>query len=532
MNDPINDHLRRLIRQIESGVGSETRESYNAQIKPAWRRDIFKWARERLKIRFVHWRSYGAEAYRDHVWDGTREPIVAAAYALADGQSVAISSATGIGKTYFAALVILWWLDCWYGSQAVTLAPKEDQLKKHVWKEIGRLWPFFQKLHPKAKLKTLEIVMQPDVADAAGARGPNDVPSGWGACGYAVGVDADEQVAGRARGFHNEHLLFVLEEMNAIHDAVSAAVELTCTAPHNLRLGLANPDHSEDGIARMSREPGVTAIRASALDHPNVVLADASKIPGGPSREVLERWREKWGDDSPLYQSRARGIAPGQSQHALIRREWLERCSQHPPERLAELSKGEGAMGLDLGASESGDEGAWCWGRGAVVTDLGSEPCPDPNVFARLHAWPLIESDVVPARRVGVDNVGVGVGAYAELKRLGANVTPLNGGEAFWEHCAENNEQFHNLRCQIWWQARVDLSRGAVAVPIDEELWNDLTTPTWWTRGGKIWVEAKEDYKKRLRRSPNRGDAFCYWNWIRQFEAGADFSFAHKPVPF
>jgi len=49
----------------------------------------------------------------------------------------------------------------------------------------------------------------------------------------------------------------------------------------------------------------------------------------------------------------------------------------------------------------------------------------------------------------------------------------------------------------------------------DEELFNDLTAVTWKTQGGKIIVESKEDIKKRLGHSPNKGDAAVYWNWVR-----------------
>jgi hypothetical protein len=76
-------------------------------------------------------------------------------------------------------------------------------------------------------------------------------------------------------------------------------------------------------------------------------------------------------------------------------------------------------------------------------------------------------------------------------------------------------ELFNNLRSQMWWQLRDDLQHGRVALVEDDELFNDLTSVTWKTQGGKIVVESKEDQKKRLGRSPNKGDAAVYWNWVR-----------------
>ena len=72
----------------------------------------------------------------------------------------------------------------------------------------------------------------------------------------------------------------------------------------------------------------------------------------------------------------------------------------------------------------------------------------------------------------------------------------------------------------MWWTLRQDLQRGLIGLPMDSELQSDLITPKWTTRNGKIVVEAKEDIRKRLGRSPNKGDAVVYWNWIRTYRSG------------
>jgi len=77
-------------------------------------------------------------------------------------------------------------------------------------------------------------------------------------------------------------------------------------------------------------------------------------------------------------------------------------------------------------------------------------------------------------------------------------------------------ERFDNLRSQVWWRMREDLRQGRVALPNDPELWQDLTSPTYTTTGGKIVVEEKKKIQARLRRSPNKGDAACYGNFVRR----------------
>jgi hypothetical protein len=77
----------------------------------------------------------------------------------------------------------------------------------------------------------------------------------------------------------------------------------------------------------------------------------------------------------------------------------------------------------------------------------------------------------------------------------------------------------------MYWQLREDLRNDPdISLPDDEELFADLVTPKWETKNGKIVVESKEDIKKRLGHSPNKGDAVVYWNWIRQKRKSGGFS--------
>lgn len=506
--DPIDAQLRRLIDLEERGAVAED-TTHRPKIKARWLKNPYAWARERLGINIKSWRAYNPQRYANHTWDGTREPLYTLAQAVAAGKHAAVASATGVGKTFNGALLVFWFLDCFEDSLVVTIAPKQEQLSLHIWKEIGRMWPKFQKLHPNATLDTLRIRMR---------KGRDD----WGAVGFVCGVASNEEVANRARGFHAEHMLMIFEETTGIDTAIQKAFEVTCTAPHNLRVYFGNPDHDQDPLAMVMRNPAVTPIRASALDHPNVVCDDHTLIPGGPSTTVLAQWRAdpNMGEDSPMYQSRARGIAPGQAADALIRADWIDACmSMTDDEKMACQRAGDGvpALGYDVAASANGDDAATVFGRGAMVIEIKARKCPDPGKDFRDHIHPMIVSGMIKkSARIGYDSVGVGIGAQTEAKRLGTPMTPLNGGARQWEQFLKNGEQFNNLRSQMYWQARTDIAHRRVSIPRDLELRADLCAPMWRTMNGKIIVESKESFRGRLGRSPNKGDAFVYWNWIRQ----------------
>lgn len=490
-----------------------------------YQQDPIAWAVERLGIpeRTLRWSlnaAYDAPdwahgGYRPACrWDGDADPLVKIAEALVRSESVAVESATGTGKTFYGAILVLWWLDVWRpttpdgpGGLVVTAAPKEKQLTLHIWKEIRALWSRFAALNPGAELNELRIRMRAERDD-------------WGAVGFVAGVGSAEESATKAQGFHAEHMLIVLEETPGIHPAIMTAFENTCTAPHNLRIGFGNPDHALDQLHLMAKSPGVTAVRISGYDHPNVVADDPSIVAGAVSRQTLERRHAKYGEEHRLVLSRSRGISPSEATDALIRMAWLRDAVERAEDLLLRnrLERtGRNAAGVDVANSETGDCASIAEGRGAVCYGVASFACPDANAFARTHVARLVGPSLASAH-IGIDGVGVGAGAVNEMRRLKKPVTALGGADKpVFEPGRE--EEFKNLRSQMYWTAARELAEGEVAIlAADEELFADLVTPKYTTRNGKIVVESKEDLKKRLpgQRSPDKGDAYVYWNWMRK----------------
>ena len=438
------------------------------------------------------------EGYRDHVWDGDIDPLQLMLDCLVSGENVGIESGTGTNKTFMAAAILLWFLACFPNSNVITIAPREKQLKLHLWKEVNKFWPRFEVLFPNAQKLGLQIRMR-----------PND--ESWTAIGIAVGVGADEEAATKAQGFHAEHMLFITEETPGIVSPIMVAIENTCTAPHNLHLALGNPDHQQDELHKFCEKTTTVHVRISALDHPNVVLDDPSFIAGACSVKSVNARETNYGADSRLYLSRVRGMCPAESTEAVIRWSWCTAARDRDPNRVV---KGFDALGVDVANSQNGDKGAVAHGSGAELHEVISVACPDANLFASQTVVPMMRGNRVDEKSVGIDSIGVGAGAVNELLRLGyLGITKLAGSAA--PDASEEEEVFGNLRSQMWWQMRLDLQHGMVVFPDDPELFQDLTTPRLFTRSGRIYIESKDELKKRLKRSPDKGDAAVYWNWVR-----------------
>ena len=512
-------------RIVDEQQQHKSREEWQREreLRNFYQQHPIDWIVDKLGIKREHIDWEILPEYKNHVWDGTRNPFKTIAESLVNNQWVAVEGATGVSKTFLAACFVLWFFENFENALVITTAPKEEQLKLHIWKEIGKLHPKYG----KGYLNSLQLRM-------------NDGKEDWTIIGFTAGVKAAEidQSATKAQGFHAEHMLVVFEETPGISQAIITAFQNTSVAPHNLIMALGNPDNQFDTLHRFSQLSRVKAVRISGLDHPNVVLKNPSFIPGAQTEQGLKDMLERYNNnpEHPLYKSRSRGISPTQSKEALIRYEWLlaavERRKKFEDENgIVDISKVKGrkARGVDVANSDDGDEAAIARGKGNVLIEVESFPCPDANALGtKIHHEMLAEK--IADQDVGVDGVGVGAGTVNELKRLKRNVVNIISSEKQLdiqegkedqddeEEKIDPVELYNNLRSQMWWQFAKDL-KSALCIPNDPQLIADLLSVKYKIQNGKIVVESKEILKKTLGRSPNKGDAAVYWNWVRSMRS-------------
>lgn len=479
-------------------------ESYKEQLDH-YRNNPLDYFVERLGVRAetIDWSLN--PGYREHVWDGTENPFMKMLNGLINYSWVGIESGKGTGKTFIAACVVLWFLECFENSIVVTTAPKKEQLTLHVWKEMGELFKKFG----KGYLDTLTLRMRIDEHGKKSYK--------WSAVGFVAGVDASEaeKSAKKAQGFHAEHMLIILEETPGVSQAIITAFEDTSTAKHNLILALGNPDNQFDTLHRFCSQDNVMHIRISCLDHPNVVTGNGSLIPGACTTESNERKLKRHGRDGDLYLGAVRGLSPGQSADSLIKMKWCIASRDETDRKREELLKGKAALGVDVANSINGDKAAIARGKGAVLLVVEDFQCANANKLGTRDVFRTMKEHDVEEDYVGVDRVGVGAGTVNALADIDIDVQALGGADSPVKIKGQE-EEFNNLRSQMWWELREDLRLGQIILTNDEDLFADLVAPNWQTKRGKITVEGKEDFKKRLGRSPNKGDAVVYWNWARK----------------
>lgn len=518
-----------------------------------------QWYVERFggKVTDLKWSDW--PGYENHEWDGTPDPFYTTFKSLANWTNVGIESATSTGKTFMAARVAYWFLDTFPDSLVVTTAPKEMQLRAILWAEMSACFARFRKLRPRAEMFDLRVLPDGTKVKYGKNLGNDDdeFKDMHQALGVVAGVRAGEESATKMQGFHRKYMLFIIEEAAGVPLPVLTAIKNTCTGDYNVIMAIGNPDSVTDSLHQFCEGGNVQHVRISAYDHPNIVLG-RTVVDGAVSNKSIEIRRVEYGEESNFFRSRVRGIAPEQSTDSLIMMKWIMQCCRFHPSfdrsRFKEDTFSRPAVGVDVANSLSGDAACLAWGVDNQLKELHEFQCPNATHLAdnlvkddnqliaegkQNYATKKLTDFGVTADHVGVDGVGVGVATVNQFSELGYTVVSLMGGQD--ETAIPKDKEgkplykFANMRAQMWFQARIDLqncdlSIDIVARPILMQLAKELTMVRYKVNDGHIIIEKKEDIKERLGgKSPNMGDAFVYWNWVRKKRSGM---FDEMPVGY
>ena len=118
--------------------------------------------------------------------------------------------------------------------------------------------------------------------------------------------------------------------------------------------------------------------------------------------------------------------------------------------------------------------------------------------------------------QINIDVIGVGASVSDILVAEGFEVAPINFSSRTDATEKTGQLRFANLRAEVYWRLReaLDPDDGDdLAIPPGDELFADLVAPRWAMSTRGILVEKKKDIRKRLGRSPGKGDAVALANY-------------------
>ncbi len=400
-----------------------------------------------------------------------------------DNRRTAAPAGHSVGKSFVSAGLVLWYLVTRPGAKVVTTAPTWRQVETILWKEIGRAY---------------SAALVPLGGKLSGAQlefGPN-----W----FAMGLSTDDPT--RFQGIHAPYVMIVLDEATGVAHEIWDAAEAIAVGANDRFLAIGNPTDPSSRFKTVCESGKWNVVEINAENHPNIVEGRVV-VPGGPTREwIAERLEDYGGRDSNLYRARVLGRWPEQGDDALISLRDVEAAAERwtPPEGTPR------GTGTDVARFGSDETVLIAIHKGGVVAPAMVRKGQDTMATAGL-----IKSLGCLAN--AVDDTGLGGGVTDRLNEQQYPVLGVNFGES-----AQDKERFVNRRTELWWNLRESLRAGRLALPADHQLHADLTNVKYgMDSAGRIRLEAKDAIKKRLGRSPDRGDALALATWVFEEWHGA-----------
>jgi hypothetical protein len=203
------------------------------------------------------------------------------------------------------------------------------------------------------------------------------------------------------------------------------------------------------------------------------------------------------------------GAAREDGEYQVIPSNWVllaqQRWTEFPPTGVAMTAMGyDPAGGGSDAAVLAYRHGGW---YGNLISVKGVETSDAPSMAAMVLKYRRDQAPIV------ID-LGGGYGGAIDLRFQDNGVTTLkfNGANTSTAKTVDGSLSFVNKRAEAWWKFREALDPSqdggsTVALPPDPELRSDLTAASWTLGPRGIQIENKDDIRKRLGRSPDRGDA-------------------------
>ena len=448
-------------------------------------------------------------------WDKQKQILSA----IAAKRSVAVRSCNGAGKTFTAAITILWWLMSYDNAIVITTAPSERQVREILWRELRNLYVPVRDIIG-GKLTRTRLEFSPKR--------------------YAYGFSTNTE--DRFQGFHSGNILVIVDEASGVDEFIYNAISGVTTSRNSKLLLIGNPhgyagtfydafhkDRKQFETIHISafdlpafKDQAITEENIKDVEYPDPITDDTDVIPAGntvfPAEAGIQgninyadsliglsspQWAldlfNRQGPQSSVYQTRVLGQFPEEADDTLIPLRDVEaavkRQSQIPTDTPP-------VMGVDV--ARFGND------KTVIIIRHG------PKV---IYIDELRKSDIVnttgavvtaalkyKVKNVIVDEIGVGAGVLDNLKAdKRFDAIGLNGSNS-----PNNTELYLNKRVEVFDGLRQRFADGDISIPNDPELISQLASLTYkYNARGQLQLESKDQIRSTGRQSPDKADAIA-----------------------
>ncbi len=402
-----------------------------------------------------------------------------------DNRRTAVPSCFDAGKSFIAARLAAWWIDSHPPGKAgvVSTASRFAQVRAILWRELRRA-------HAKGKLIGRVNQTEWHVPVMYDGKAEEEL--------VAYGRKPDDEDETGFHGFHGRWMLGLIDEASGVSRTLCNSIENLIANEDSRLCAIGNPEDPTSEFKDMcSPGSGWNVIQIKAWDTPNFTGEDT--ISEEVKKELISKiWVEekkrKWGERSFMYISNVEAEFPENTTDGLIPISWVRAAQARSLEPgLNPIKK----LGVDVGGGS--DKSTIGFRNGPIFRIVHKDQNPDTMQTCGevvSHQRDLQTTDA------NIDSIGIGKGVADrgnELSDSGDAPGQYHGVNVAQR--ANDPERFLNLRSEAAWGLRERFEEGNIDIdPEDEDLAAQLIEIRWKkTSSGKIQLESKEDYIKRLR---------------------------------
>ncbi|MCD8206699.1 MAG: terminase B [Bacteroidales bacterium] len=468
---------------------TDRRDFFSERI-PVWRGDPVLFAAEVVGFRADDWQA----------------EVLAG---LAGHSRVAVKSGQGVGKTSLEAVALLWFLSCFPYSRVVATSPTRQQLHDVLWSEAAKWMSQSALLTSIFKWTKTYIYM-----------------SGCEKRWFAVARTATKPE--NMQGFHEENMLFIVDEASGVADPIMEAVLGTLSGGNNKLLLCGNPTRVSGTFY-----DAFTADRS--LYFCRTVSSRDSERTNKANIDSLDR---KYGRDSNVVRVRVDGEFPEQEDDVFIPISWIEESAHTEPSKETALMMGtyidengqrhkpcQGYAEIDIGVDVAryGDDKTCISYRVNEVVRIykkynGKDTVWTTGAISQLYRDLKRQYGSQGKIAVKIDDGGVGGGVTDQLKAVRKTTPDFADMEIIPVHFGQpvRHKRYYDTTTYMMSVVR-DLiqpfddegtpRRPQLILPDDADVVGQLSCRKYGFQGTRVKVESKKDMKARGLSSPDEADS-------------------------
>ena len=345
--------VQAAIAQAQAEIPSDEVERVRAIVEQQaqYVYDPEKWAYDIVGFEADKWQSAAFENFVEH-------------------RFLAISTGTGTGKTALCAILVLFFLSTRPFPKVPCTAPSKSQLFGALWAEIGK-WRRKSPMLMEMFKWTQTTVKH------------REYPENWWAVARTARLQSKKDTVESMQGFHEKHILMLVDEASGVPDQVMNAVDGAITTEGAHVLLASNPTRRVGYFFRTITDPRLRVENGGSFKIMHVSAEEAKYC----HPQHISRAIEIYGIDSDFYRVKVKGLPPRAESSQLITPEQVYAAHQRfkEEEKAQKEREDQRKVAFKLLKAKHGNESAE---RIEQVADAAVLPVQRQNIKDTVYQIP------------------------------------------------------------------------------------------------------------------------------------------------